>query len=45
MSTTTSTTTSTSTTPRRTLRSWLRRFDAYTLQVFNAGTPARPGTR
>ena len=23
-------------------RAWLRRFDAYTLEVFNAGTPVRP---
>jgi hypothetical protein len=23
-------------------RSWLRRFDSYTLEFFNAGTPVRP---
>ncbi len=23
-------------------RAWLRRLDAYTLEVFNAGTPVRP---
>jgi hypothetical protein len=28
----------------RTIRSWIRRFDRHTLEVFNPGAPYRPRT-